>query len=301
MTSTGSGLAVPDWPLSYGTLFPPMVGGIFYEHGHRMVASTVGFFTLILAIWVARKERRGWVKKLGFFALGAVILQGLLGGITVLFFLPTAISVLHGVLAQTFFLTTIFLAYALSIERLNRETSVGFESDAKVVRFSFKLVILIYFQLILAAVMRHTHSGLAIPDFPTMGGYWLPPFNQTMLDRINQTRFMGNLDPVQMWQVILHFMHRFLALLIVVGTIILNRIIFARFPYEKLINRSVLLIDGLVLVQISLGILTVLTWKSPYITSLHVVTGAATLGVSFLILLRVSPLSFRQFQQITKA
>ena len=103
VTSTGSGLAVPDWPLSYGTLFPPMIGGVFYEHGHRMIATVVGFLTLCLAVWLWFKEERQWVKVLGLCCLGAVIVQGLLGGITVLFYLPTLVSVAHGVLAQTFF------------------------------------------------------------------------------------------------------------------------------------------------------------------------------------------------------
>ena len=85
VTSTGSGLAVPDWPLSYGTFFPPMVGGVFYEHGHRMVASLIGFMMLVLCIWLWIKEERRWVKILGSVALLAVILQGVLGGTTVLF------------------------------------------------------------------------------------------------------------------------------------------------------------------------------------------------------------------------
>src|SRR2546422_4112072 len=80
VTSTGSGLAVPDWPLSYGMLMPPMVGGIFYEHGHRMVAATVGLLTVIQAIWLQRRERKRFVRILGWCAVGAVIAQGLLGG-----------------------------------------------------------------------------------------------------------------------------------------------------------------------------------------------------------------------------
>src|SRR3954464_13629346 len=90
VTSTGSGLSVPDWPTSYGWnmfTFPMrhMVGGIFYEHGHRLIASTVGFLTIIRAAWTWRVEPRRWVRMLGLSALGAVILQGVLGGITVLF------------------------------------------------------------------------------------------------------------------------------------------------------------------------------------------------------------------------
>ena len=112
VTSTGSGLAVPDWPNTYGQFmfsFPlsKMVGGILYEHGHRMIASIVGFLTVILAVWLWLKEPRRWVKWFGVGALLAVIVQGVLGGLTVLFLLPTPISVLHGTLAQIFFCMTI--------------------------------------------------------------------------------------------------------------------------------------------------------------------------------------------------
>ena len=115
VTSTGSGLAVPDWPTSYGWnmfTFPMkhMVGGIFYEHGHRLIASGVGFLTIILALWLWRAEPRRWMRMLGFAALGAVCLQGLLGGITVLYFLPTAVSTAHAGLAQIFFCLTIAIS-----------------------------------------------------------------------------------------------------------------------------------------------------------------------------------------------
>src|SRR5688572_15926415 len=95
VTSTGSGLAVPDWPLSYGQLMPPMVGGVFYEHGHRMAATAVGLLTLVLAIWTARVESRPGVRRLAWGALAAVIAQGVLGGLTVIYLLPTPISVTH--------------------------------------------------------------------------------------------------------------------------------------------------------------------------------------------------------------
>ena len=115
VTSTGSGLAVPDWPTSYGWnmfTFPMkhMVGGIFYEHGHRLIASGVGFLTIILAFWIWKAEPRRWMRMLGFTALAAVCVQGLLGGITVLYFLPTAVSTAHAGLAQIFFCLTIAIA-----------------------------------------------------------------------------------------------------------------------------------------------------------------------------------------------
>jgi cytochrome c oxidase assembly protein subunit 15 len=105
VTSTGSGLSVPDWPTTYGWFmltFPldKWVGGIFYEHSHRVIASVVGFLIVILAIWLWNAEPRRWVRQLGYIALGAVMTQGVLGGITVLWFLPDAISIAHAGLAQ---------------------------------------------------------------------------------------------------------------------------------------------------------------------------------------------------------
>ncbi|MBI3194828.1 MAG: COX15/CtaA family protein, partial [Ignavibacteriae bacterium] len=108
VTSTQSGLSVPDWPNTYGHFmfaFPldQMVGGIFYEHSHRMIASVVGFLTSILAFWLWKKDDRKWIRVLGFVALASVITQGILGGLTVIFLLPTTVSVLHATLAQSFF------------------------------------------------------------------------------------------------------------------------------------------------------------------------------------------------------
>src|SRR5689334_21020703 len=115
VTSTDSGLSVPDWPTTYGWnmfTFPlsKMVGGIRYEHGHRLIASTVGFLTIILAVWLWRTESRRWVRWLGVAALGAIVLQGILGGVTVLFFLPPAVSSAHAGLAEIFFCIIVSIA-----------------------------------------------------------------------------------------------------------------------------------------------------------------------------------------------
>src|SRR3989338_5637937 len=278
VTSTGSGLSVPDWPLSYGMLFPPMVGGVFYEHGHRMVAATVGFLTLCLAVSLTYWERRKWVKVLGFCALGAVILQGILGGITVLFFLPKPISIGHAVLAQTFFILTIIIAYTESTERSQRSHLGAKKIPTNVLKGVLFLVILVYCQLMIGAVMRHTHSGLAIPDFPTMGGYWWPPFHEMILDKINQVRLDLNwqynlqLEPVTMTQVVIHFLHRLFALLITLAVVTLD-ILGTKSPLDPKLKRTLFLINLVLFIQVALGIITVLSLKSPVITSLHVVTG----------------------------
>ncbi len=300
VTSTGSGLSVPDWPLSYGTLFPPMVGGVFYEHGHRMAAGTVGFLILILAIWLGRCEKRRWTKFLGFAALGTVILQGVLGGITVLFFLPMGVSVFHAVLAQTFFVLTILIAYSQSEERRMREEKEEPSPSEAVkvfLKLNFLFLIVVYCQLIIAALMRHTHSGLAIPDFPTMGGRYWPAFDQAMLDRINEWRFMQNMDLVTINQVVIHFIHRVMAFII----LILGVWLFVKgcltFPADSLVRKTLIFLVTLIVFQITLGIITVLTRKAPTITSLHVMVGAGTLGTSVLLLLRSSPLGWKEFKE----
>ena len=111
VTSNDAGLAVPDWPTSFGSFYkiPPMVGGVKYEHGHRMVAQFVGLLTIILAVWTQRKESRSWMRKLGWFMLLLVIIQGVLGGLTVKMLLPWYISTAHAMVAQTFFSLTLLM------------------------------------------------------------------------------------------------------------------------------------------------------------------------------------------------
>lgn len=297
VTSTGSGLAVPDWPLSYGTLFPPMVGGIFYEHGHRMVAAAVGFFVLCLTIWLGIKEKRGWVRRLGIAALATVVLQGILGGLTVLFLLPTAVSVTHAVLAQTFFVITMIIAYSLSLERQRREFKPVIDYRG-LTKTAVGLGALIYIQLVLGALMRHTGSGLAIPDFPAMGGYWFPPFNDTMLAHINDWRFEHDLPTVNISQVVIHFVHRAGALFIIVTVVWLDVVALRDRIADKTIVRTIWLLNALVTGQLCLGVLTVLTEKSPLMTSTHVMTGAATLGIVVLLILRAAPLSLEKFKRV---
>ena len=179
VTSTGSGLAVPDWPTSYGWnmfTFPMqhMVGGIFYEHGHRLIASGVGFLTIILALWVWKAEPRRWMRVLGFTALAAVCVQGLLGGITVLYFLPTAVSTAHAGLAQIFFCLTIAIALFTSRGWAGAGTrlpsTIACCGSSRRQRPPSSIC-----RFIVGATMRHSDAGLAIPDFPLVFGGLFPP------------------------------------------------------------------------------------------------------------------------------
>jgi cytochrome c oxidase assembly protein subunit 15 len=297
VTSTGSGLAVPDWPLSYGQFFPPMTGGIFYEHGHRMVATAVGFLTVVLAGWLIASEKRSWIRNLGLAALGTVILQGVLGGITVLLLLPAPVSVSHALLGQAFLVLTVVIAYSLSREREARKIR-----DEPVIpsfgRMAIALFALLYLQLLLGAVMRHTESGLAIYDFPQVAGSWFPVFNEALLARINEWRFMQDLPAVSRGQVLIHFTHRLGALAVTVGAVLLNVLAVRHLSGNRRMRRTVLALDGGLVLQILLGAATIWTGKAPLITSFHVVTGALLLGLSTLIILRAYPVKLSHRREL---
>ena len=160
VTSTDSGLAVPDWPLSYGTLFPPMVGGILYEHGHRIIAGIVGLMILALAAWLWRVEPRRWVRWLGGAAATAVLLQAVLGGLTVLLLLPPAVSIAHAMLGQTVFCLTVCLAIATSAQQKEPIVPLTIRGGASLRRGGLILALLVAAQVWLGAVIRHT--GFAV-------------------------------------------------------------------------------------------------------------------------------------------
>lgn len=155
VTSTHSGLSVPDWPLSFGRLMPPMVGGILYEHGHRMAATAVGFLT-ILTVFAFRREPRAWLRRASWAALGLVIVQGVLGGLTVRLKLPKPISIAHGTLAQSFFCLTVALAVWTSPAWRRPTSSASSESDVPLPHIALLLFLSLYIQLVLGAVVRHT-------------------------------------------------------------------------------------------------------------------------------------------------
>ena len=160
MTSNQAGLSVPDWPLSYGQVMPQMTGGVFFEHGHRMVATFVGMLTVGLAIWLARKEQRGWMRKLGWAALGAVIVQGGLGGLTVLLLLPPAVSVSHACLAQLFFSTTVAIAVFTSKSWMEEREMVNDYGRPSLRSLALVAPVLVLAQIALGASFRHGAIGV---------------------------------------------------------------------------------------------------------------------------------------------
>jgi heme a synthase len=274
VTSTGSSLAVPDWPLSFGKFFPEMRGGVLFEHGHRMVAGTVALLTLGLAVYTQIVEKRSWVKKLAWCALGAVLLQAVLGGVTVLLHLPTEVSVAHAGLAQIFFCLIISLSVVTSktwIEDSDHRISsnMGFIRNTSLI-----VTILIYFQILLGAVTRHSGFGLAISGWPLSNGQILP------------TDWSG--------AVLLQFSHTRVGAVIIL--VLVNWICFkvcTQYTQEKSLFWPAASAALLVWLQCFLGVLVIATEKSIIPTSVHVITGAALLASVLVLTLN----SFRLFQK----
>lgn len=159
VTSRDAGLSVPDWPLSYGKLMPPMEGGILYEHGHRMIATTVGLFTIVSLVWIFRVDRRAWMRRLSVVALAAVVVQGVLGGITVIMLLPWWISSSHATLAQLFFSTTVAMALFTSRQWLAGPAMIPEDSENPLRGLSLAAPICAVGQLFLGAAARHKAIG----------------------------------------------------------------------------------------------------------------------------------------------
>jgi heme a synthase len=157
VTSHDAGLATEDWPLSNGQVFPKMVGNLFWEHGHRLVATTVGMLTIALMIYILVKEKRRWVRRLGILALVAVVAQGLLGGITVKYLLPLPVSTAHATLAQLFFCITVSLAVFTSRSWIDARPWAPEEKGSFPLRYlCTAALVTIFLQLIIGATLRHS-------------------------------------------------------------------------------------------------------------------------------------------------
>ena len=241
VTSTDSGLAVPDWPLSYGTVFPPMVGGIVYEHTHRVIAATVGLLIAVLAVWAHRSGAPRAVRRLSLVAAAGVVLQGVLGGLTVLLVLPPPMSITHACLGQLVWCAVLALALWTSPSWPARQAvdSPGLRGQLII------LTAACFGQLVLGAVIRH--SGRALMWHMT-GALLLPALAGALWHRLRR-------QPRR---------------------------------HPLLLRCCAGLLIGLI-VQILLGVLTVIQGQPVLVTTAHVVLGAGLLGLSWTMTLLAWP------------
>ena len=292
VTSKGVGLAVPDWPTTFGYnmfLFPvsKWIGGVLFEHTHRLIASTVGFLTIVLAVWLWRGETRQTVKILGLLAVAGVILQGILGGLRVTL-LKDQMGIFHACLAQAFLGLLVLIAIMTTDfwrtlpEKLTGLTSQLSERISLITKIAITTTILIYVQLALGATMRHQHKDLAILDFPTANGGWIPDTSAEALGKINAWRDARALSDVDAFQIWLQMTHRLVAVLIGIAVVSFCVRVFrdAR-PIGALRRLSISWVI-LFLVQFCLGALTIWSNKAADIATTHVAVGAIMLsfGVS---------------------
>ena len=301
VTSKGAGLAVPDWPTSYGYnmfAFPVSrwVGGVLYEHAHRLIASAVGFLTIGLAIFAWRAEPRKWVRALAYAAVGAVIFQGVLGGLRVVW-LKDSIGIFHALLAQAYLALVCLIALVASPAWLRRASTIQNpkskiqNSDAALRalgRAALVATLLIYGQLALGAAMRHAHAGLSIPDFPRAYGRWWPRADAATVAQINAARDAAGQPPTTGAQIHLQMLHRFGALAVLMAvSLCAARAWRRRAALPAGVRRLALGWPVLIAAQIVLGIYTIWTNKAADVATLHVLVGAGALVWGVLLTARV--------------
>jgi cytochrome c oxidase assembly protein subunit 15 len=264
VTSTGSALAVPDWPLSFGQLFPRMEGGVLFEHGHRLIAASVGALTVVLALWASRTEPRRSVRALAWTLVGVVVLQGVFGGVTVLLRLPSAVSVAHAGLAQIFFALTVTMAAVTSPAHLAARPLPDSARGTRTLALAATLVL--YVQILLGAIVRHTGAGLAIPDFPLAFGRLVPEFSNSLI----------------MWQYA-HRVGAFAASVMVVWAV--SRML-RRAGSERLVLLPAALMLALLGLQVFLGALTIWSLRAVVPTTAHVATSSLLFASSVVLTVR---------------
>jgi cytochrome c oxidase assembly protein subunit 15 len=271
-TSINAGMAFPDWPLSNGSLNPHgwlSNLAMFAEHSHRLSAGLMMILTLTLAGWIWVRESRRWLRQAGAFALGLVLAQAVVGGLRVLLdpirlgSLETSVgeifAMAHACLAQAFACTLIAIALACSRRWLTKSVPVG----PAIRRLGVICCLLLFVQLGIAAVMRHSFAGLAIPTFPWSGaGHRLLP-------------------AVWSFKVAIHFAHRAMAALLAVALVAFAVSIWCGRGTDTAMHTVASALVGLLGLQIVLGAAIISTYRDPLVTTAHVLVGALTLSAAF--------------------
>ena len=295
VTSHGVGMSVPDWPTTYGYnmfLFPisKWVGGIFYEHTHRLLASVVGLLTIVQLVWIFLQEKRVWLK---WYAVGSLVLvsmQGLLGGLRVVLS-KDEIGVFHAIFAQLFFLMLCSIALFTSRKWMEiEEGKKPFAIESGVSGKAFwrwiflGVTVLIFAQLIVGATMRHQHAGLAIPDFPLAYHKVWPDTDSASIAFYNSQRVeLEDANPITAFQVRLQMAHRLMAFSILMLVSLCSWFSRKSFGSRHPLARISLIWLGLLFLQVILGAVTIWSNKAADIATGHVVVGALSLAVGELL------------------
>ncbi len=277
-TTIGAGMAFPDWPLSNGSINPH--GWLteidkFAEHSHRLSGIVMGLITVPLAIWLWRTQERAWLRKLGWWALGILLVQGFIGGRRVqldalhlpgfAMSLGQMLRIPHGILAQVYVCLLFAIAAGLSRGWIEHHGGASTAPSQRVRRIGRWCVALLIVQLTVAATMRHNYAGLAIPTFPL-------------------STADGNLLPATWdYRVTLQFTHRVLAALLGTGILAYAHVLWREKSLGPLLRWSSVLLVALIALQITLGAYVIWTGRSVYVTTGHVVVGTLTLAVTFLV------------------
>ena len=321
VTSKGVGMAVPDWPNTFGynmflVPFDEWLGkfGIFEEHSHRLVASFVGLLTIILSAWLWVKDSRKWVRLLGIGALVLVVAQGVLGGLRVTE-INQNLGLIHGAVAQLFLI--LVCGIALVTSSWWRRVNVG-ESDragyAALKGALVAVICLVFIQLLLGATMRHQHAGLAIWDFPLAHGQVWPATDEASIAQYNENRyelqksllaqnqlydaqgnpqvFLASGREILSWHVWLQMLHRLGAvatLALVMALVVKAR---RRLGQAHGFTKAGYTLLAMIVAQAGMGIWTILSNKAADVATGHVVLGAACLALSSLLLLAAKRCAF---------
>lgn len=271
-TSIGAGMAFADWPLSNGSLNPEgWLSNLSYfaEHSHRLSAGVMSTVMIVLAAWLWRTEAREWLRRLAWFGVGLVLAQALVGGLRVLLdryhidTLETSVgrlfAMLHAVLAQLFVCTLIAIAVACTRGWRERRVPAGLATR----RVGLACCVLLFVQLAIAAVMRHSAAGLAIPTFPysTADHHWLP----------------AEWD----FRVAIHFAHRVMAAVLALALPFFTFVVRRDRASTLAMRAAASALLSLLVLQILLGAEIIWTYRKPEMTTAHVLVGALTLATTF--------------------
>jgi len=321
VTSKEAGMAVPDWPNTFGynmflVPFDQWLGipGVFEEHSHRLVASFVGLLTMILAIWLWFVEPRKWVRRLGLAAFVLVLAQGILGGLRVTEINPN-LGLIHGMVAQLFLILICGITLVTSVwwhrASVKKEQGMNF---GRLQGAIITVICLFFVQLLLGATMRHQHAGLAIWDFPLAHGQVWPATDAASVASYNERRlvlqrelhaqqkvldeagypvtFLETGKQIQAWHVWLQMLHRVGAvatLALVVALVVKTR---RRLGKAHRFTKASYVLLAMILGQAGMGIWTLLSNKAADVATVHVLLGAVCLAFTSLMLMTAKRCAF---------